>query len=824
MVDDDPYAAIAQRAADDQSKTGPLQRQKPDDSDPYAALAEQSRRDEGSVTPQEAALRRGERPAYLGPENEFMNLSHLAEDQLGLRDEMVGFGQGSKALYKTGSWDEAKKAYNDALEYARADKRIAREKEGWLGTGAELVGGLGVVGPGKSLMRNAAGELIPAVRDSTIGARVPWLRQDPNLVPRATAPAEAAPGFLSRVGQNAAAGATFGLEKGFAEGEGGFQERAENAAVNSGLGLVAGPVLGEVIPGVIGGGKRVGNFMRRTADEGYDPRLGSDRSLARTMQEAGITPQQIIDEIVPGISAQLGRRPYTQPQIDALVARARNPQTDYDRRILSFLRDPSGRTLPLDPRSPEMAAALNTPEFRQSQVNEMLQRALAGEPLATLAPQYGVHPQTVGNYLANFHARNPTPMNIMDYAERARGQAAGDALMRDARSSWIISRDIEAGQRLHDRNIEQSGRVAGQLQGQNYEARLATERQNLQNASNAAYRQFYQEPPLATNQLADLLEDPTFANAVGMARRQTRADIINQNQQAARTGAPQQPVPSLDRESELFEPQVLDKIQRQLRLASQGHTNPNEARHAGDLRNIFLDRIEDHYPTFRAIRTNYAEGIGDIEAMQAGENLVPKVGGKSRELLADFRGWSPERQELFRLGFERKLTDDILKNPASALRTYESQGFHDLVNDMYPTDRAQQLLDYLHNEFITRRIGSSVFAGPHTAQSTFDLRKGIQGFKAAAELAGGRPWRAWDDFVTWLERRIGTRQARASIRTLTEMRPAEQLENLERLAHVARTDTEREEFRQIMRGLRRKILERGILGANAAMDVRDNVQ
>lgn len=614
-----------------------------------------------------------------------------------------------------------------------------------------------------------------------------------------------------RAANAAATTGLYGAAMGAGEGET-PEERAGNALIGGGIGVVAGPVLGEGI----GAGIEATRLAGRRLSEAYNPQLGSDRALIRSMQEAGIAPQEIIDEIVPGISAQLGRRPYTQPQIDALVARARNPQTDYDRRILSFLRNPQTR-LPLDPNNPQVAAVLNTPEFRQSQVTEMLQRALAGEPLAQLGPQYGVHPQTVANYLANFRANNPTPMNIMDYAEMARGQAAGDALAREARQSWIRARDIEAGQRIHDRNIEQPGRITGQLQGRNYEARLAAERQNLQNASDAAYRQFYQEPPLATDQLADLLEDPTFANAVGMARRQVRADIINQNQQAARAGQPQQPVPSLDREEQLFEPQILDKIQRQLRIASQGHTNPNEARHAGDLRNVFLDRIEDHYPTFRGIRENYAEGLGDQEAMEAGAALVPKIGADSRELLAGFRTWSPERQELARLGFERRMTDDVLNNPTAALRRFQSPGFQELVGEMYPHQRAQELTDYLRGEFITRRIGNQIFGNSNTAQTEFDLRKATQGAKAVGELLSGRPWSAWNDLGAWLERQIGTRQARATLRTLTEMRPAEQLENLERLAHVGRTDTERAQFREIVRGARREILQRAILGGGSGL-------
>ena len=70
--------------------------------------------------------------------------------------------------------------------------------------------------------------------------------------------------------------------------------------------------------------------------------------------------------------------------------------------------------------------------------------------------------------------------------------------------------------------------------------------------------------------------------------------------------------------------------------------------------------------------------------------------------------------------------------------------------------------------------------------------------------------------------RWGTRQARQTVRTLSELRPAEQLESLERLAHVARTDTERAQFREIMRGLRRKLLERGIVGADTAIDVLES--
>ena len=308
--------------------------------DAYPAASEASSATKPQpMSPQEAALRRGERPSYLGPsqndsdmpwwlgqDTKFGRLTHLAEDQLGLRDELVGLGQGTKALAKTGSWDEASKAYNDAAEYARAEKRIAREKEGWVGTAAELTGGLATVGPGKSIMRNATGELIPAVRDAAAPAqRVPFFRQDPNLIPRATAPAEAAPGFLRRVGTNAAAGATFGAEKGFAEGEGGFGERAENAAKDSLTGLIAGPIIGEAIPATLGLGNNIARYAGRNLHEGLNPQLGSDRAITRTMEEAGITPQEIIDQVVPGISAQLGRRAYTQPEVEALVARASNP-------------------------------------------------------------------------------------------------------------------------------------------------------------------------------------------------------------------------------------------------------------------------------------------------------------------------------------------------------------------------------------------------------------------------------------------------------------------------------------------------------------------
>ncbi|MAM63862.1 hypothetical protein [Maritimibacter sp. UBA3975] len=74
----------------------------------------------------------------------------------------------------------------------------------------------------------------------------------------------AAPTIAGRMGQMAAAGATGAGTEGFLSGEGGWQDRRDDAAIGAGVGLVAAPLAGYGLAKLANAGERIGgNVLRR---------------------------------------------------------------------------------------------------------------------------------------------------------------------------------------------------------------------------------------------------------------------------------------------------------------------------------------------------------------------------------------------------------------------------------------------------------------------------------------------------------------------------------------------------------------------------------
>jgi hypothetical protein len=486
--------------------------------------------------------------------------------------------------------------------------------------------------------------------------------------------------------------------------------------------------------------------------------------------------------------------------------------------------------------SPAASANLQGRGINDEAIADIVSRGLRGESAATIGADHGIAPGTVNRYVNSYRQSNPTPMNIIDVAKEAVGDGAAAPLTRLGRATYSLAGDEsgEAAQRLTGRQETQSGRVHNVIQrsvaGGDFEATRAAGLQNMRDEAGQAYRQFYQEPDLATNQLADLMEDPIFRSASVQAQWQARADAIARNQRAARTRAPQEPVPNVDPAKEVYSPQELDNIQRQLRITSEGAaSNPNNARHAGNLREVFLDRIEQHYPTFHDIRRNYATAAGEFGeegALEAGANLTARLGAPTREALRGFADMTPAQQQLFRVGFARKLMDDAA-NPqigAAVANRFNTPAVRELVEALYPaSDRAlhaqgQRLLRDLRREAITTRTKNDVMAGARTFELGSDAGRLTEGAKAAANVLTGRVNKLLEDLSTRLATQIGQRGAQHALDLLTQTDPAQLLQTLNRLAQASRTTQQRQAYVTAIRALRRTN-SRGLsaaLGADAA--------
>jgi hypothetical protein len=708
---------------------------------------------------------------YYRPQPTALNLtSDQVTDAIGLGDEIAGAGQWLRRLATTGSLDKAGKAYSDTAERLRAERRVARADNGLLGTAGEIVGGLGT-----STLKTVPAGYAAVRAAASAGQTVP---QQAAALRAALVPANAAPalGFKEAVAQSAKAGGVAGAAAGAAQGEGGIAERGKEALKGALIGGVAGPVISDVvIPAVgrtVGGVKKAARYASGAVRSAQDPEQAAIENIADRMVKGNIPPAKVRASVSPPPSSNLAGRGFT----DADMA-------------------------------------------------DIISRSAKGETNIAIAKDYGLDPDTVGGYVKKYQTKNPTPMNIIDIAKETAGEGGAAPMTRLGRAANSLSGDEsgEYAQRLIGRQDVQSGRVSNIVQrsvaGGDFEATRAAGLKNLKQEADKAYTAFHAEPDLATDQLSDLMEDPIFRQATLDAQRQARVATIRRNQEATKRGVPQsqlEPVPTVDPETQVFSPEMLDFTQRQLRIASEGRaSDPNKAAHAGDLRKVFLDRIEQHYPTFRGIRRNYAEGMGEFGAdgaLEAGAKLTTKLGAPTREALRDFADYTPAQQELFRLGFARNLMD-MAANPqvgGAVANKFNSQAVREIVEELYPKSDAklwkqgQQLLTDLRREAITTRTKNDVLAGSRTAELNSDMGRAMEGAKAAADVMTGRWGNLLQNLSTRLTTQLGQRGAASVMDILTQTDPAKLLPLLNRLEQAAKGSAQRQQLVHQIRALRGK--------------------
>lgn len=674
---------------------------------------------------------------YRPQPTKFNLLSDQTADVLGVFDEMAGAGQWlRKAVTSGGDFKEAGKAYSDAADRIRAERRVARQMNGII---PEIVGGFGTTGVSTA---------VPAV------ART----------------------FLGNVGRSAATGGATGAVAGFAQGEDGAYNRLKSAITAGGIGAAVTPAVANV-------------------------------ALPLAARGVGVAK----DAIRYGNNAV---RSYRNPEQVAIENVA-------DRMVASGLNPATARGAISPPPSPQLAGR-NTPAgqpFNSADMADIISRSLKGETAQSIGQAYGISPGTVTRYVNAYKADNPTPLNLIDIAKEVQGEGASGPLWRLGRAANSLSGDdsADAAQALISRQETQGGRVGGIARqatgGKDYEATLQAGLKKLQSEADQNYKAFYAEPELAITELSDLMDDPVFRQANLNAQQQARVKVMRRNQEAIAAGRQPEPVPAVDESNEVFSPEMLDLIQRQLRIKSEGHvSDPNAAAHARDLREVFLDRIEQHYPTFRGIRRSYAQGQGEFGsegALQAGRDLTNRLGERTDEALRDFDKMTAAQKELFRLGFARKIQDDAA-NPQfgnAVANKYRNQATEEIVKRVWSgnkalEDQGKALLRNLKREAITTKTKNDVLAGSRTAELQGDSERLMQGAKAAADVATLNFSGILQNLSTRLTTQLGQRGAAETMKILTETSPDKLLPLLNRLEQAAQGSAQRKQLVTQLRALR----------------------
>jgi len=503
------------------------------------------------------------------------------------------------------------------------------------------------------------------------------------------------------------------------------------------------------------------------------------------------------------------------------VRRARDPQASAYENVAGRLDDAGIDTADIRrAMAPQPSANLASRGFTDEDTADMVSRALSGESMDDIAREYGIAADTLRRYVRNFVAENPTPRNVIDVAKEIGGEGRAQPIARLGRSSYSIADEAsgDAAERLLARQEEQSGRASGivarSVGDADFEQTLQTGRRQLADEARQNYETFYAEPALATRQLDDLAEDPTFKRAVRHAMSQARIEAIRHNQRVARTGQgetrPVFPEGASPANNDVYTPEMLDYIQRQLRIMGEGFaSDPNKARHAQTLRQIFLDRIEDHYPSFRPIRRDYATRKGEFGAdgaLEAGRGMVARLGERSADALREFDTMTPAQQELYRIGFAERLRMDMANSQYGhqVVAKFNTPAFREIIERLFRGDanlrrRGERLIRDLRRESTTTRTKNEVMSGARTAELEADMRDQMQWAKTAADTLTGRIGQALENLSNRLAQQIGKRGAEEILNILTRTDPAEVLPILNRLARTAASQAERKAYRDAIR-------------------------
>lgn len=729
---------------------------------------------------------------------------------LGFADEIAA---GAGSLLGLGPRLLGTKTYDEILADIREHDKQFREAHPYVATGAEIAGGLGTMAfPARAVV--------------------------------------AAPTFAARVGRSMATGAGIGAASGFGNAEGGFAERAEEGAKSGLTGAIAGPVISEVIaPAAIRtavGLRQGARYARGALRSAQEPEEAAIQNLADRGVQSGVDWNAIRSAVLsdhqgkPLLSNQLVARNMTENDLADIVSRRmRNePAADIGAdhgihektvdRYFKLYQDANptpmnvmdlakevvgeGGAMPVmrlgraayslagDESNVAAQRLLDRQEVQAGRANNIISRAVTngGDFEATRTAGITNFENEMGQRYRAFHAEP-------DIATDQLGDLMQDPLFR--RATAQAQRQDRVAVIRRNQQIERdnaTARANGQpvqpLEPVPYEGPNDPEIINLRRQVDETKdalrdaRRRHQDSQSPADRRAIREEIRDHEDALTVMNR----DI------AERSRAPQ----------EVISPRMLDNIQRQLRITADGHaSDPNAAQHARDLRAVLLDRIEDHYPSFRPLRRDYAEGMGQFGpegALEAGANLTTRLGAKSREALRDFATMTPAQQELYRLGFARKLMD-MAANPqigGAVANQFRTTAVREIVEELFPQSNAnlwaqgQRLLRDLRREASTTGTKNFVMGGSQTAEKSSDMGRLMEGAQAAADVATGRWGKLLENVATRLSTQLGRRGAAEVVNLMTMTEPAQLLPLLNRLAIAARTTQERQAYVVAIRGIR----------------------
>lgn len=562
-------------------------------------------------------------------------------------------------------------------------------------------------------------------------------------------------GLMQGIKQGATAGAAFGGLAGAGQAEGGVGERLVGGAQGAAIGAGAGGALSAAIPLATRGVRGVGEAVRygnQAVRRARNPEQAAVESVADRLVKEGIDPAQLRAQIAPRPSPQLARRGFTEEQVADMIAR-RN----------------------------------------------------AGETAQTIADDLGVAPDTVRRYFNTYEAANPTPRNIVDIARDMSGDGTASPVTRLGRAAASLADDGETTQRLLTRQQTQSGRVNSIIDqaggARNFDDEIARLQDLVTNKARQAYATAAQQAqPFNLRPAIRKYRQAAFARSGELRGQMEKAvDLFFEPamvQRGDKVGLSKlgQPITDVRR----FQAARQDLDQMIARSMQDGRPTPL-TRQLTRLRQDVTKAVRKANPALAEADDLFSGARTAERLLDEGAKLSTRLGAPSREALRDFQKLSPEQQELFRLGFLRKLQDmaSNTRDGGAVANQFQSPAVRKTVETLFPKSdkriykRGQDLIKQLRQEATTTRTKNDILAGSRTAELSSDMGRMMEGARAAADIATGRIGNVLNNLATRLSNQIGEEGAKQILRILTETEPAKLLPMLNRLAQAADTTAKR---------------------------------
>jgi hypothetical protein len=524
-----------------------------------------------------------------------------------------------------------------------------------------------------------------------------------------------------------------------------------------------------------------------------------------------------------------------------MVARARNPQLAADQDVADALT--KGSIAADDIRAelaPKISPQLAQRGLTDADAADIVSRAAAKEPVATIAADYNLHPSTVQRYVSEHREMTPTPRNIIDVAKDVAGEGMARPVTRLGRAAYGLADDAETTQALTSRQETQSGRSVEIINrasgGRDYDAEVANLTDILENQKNAAYAAAKQnERPFDLFPALRAARDRAFKSAGNIKAQLEKAiDLFYEPEMQASTGTVRKlgkPIADVERFQNARE--ALDDMITNSKTAL-GESTKLTAR-LEELRKTVNNVMRNANPDYAAADDLFSGAKSTQNLLKQGEDLTTKLGAKADRVLAGFGKLKPEQQDVVRLGFLRKLSN-MASNPrdgAGVANQFQSPAVRQIIRKMFSNNKAltakenrairergETLIKQLREEATTTKTLNEVTGRGNSPSAPWsqDMNKFLAGAKAGADVITGRWGAVLENLSNRLTYQIGEKQATAIMQTLTETDPARLLPTLNRLARQAKTTKERMEYvaaiRKMRRGYTRGVIGSGIVSAD----------